>query len=72
MNYREMYAAVESADAEKMQAAMLELLGVVETAATAVLELAGHQKQKTGEYPLMDRSHLILGDFIGLITRAER
>ena len=68
LNYGQMYEAILNGDERQRQGATLQLCGLMKVAATAILELAGDVKLKTGKYPLMDQSRLILGDFIELDT----
>lgn len=64
--YHQMYESILNGDEKRRRAATLQLPGIVQVAATAILELAGSEKLKTGVDPLVSRSRLILSEFIGL------
>jgi hypothetical protein len=66
MNARETYNAIQSGSREGMQQAMFDLLFVTQTLSTAVLQLAGSEKRKTGRDPLEMRWRLLLSEFIEL------
>lgn len=68
MNAREMYDAIQSGSRENQQQVLFELLGLTQTISTAVLELAGTEKLRTGKDPLGYKSRLILSEFLGLET----
>ena len=65
-NYHQMYESILNGHERQRRAATLQLLGIVQVAATAILELAGREKLKTGVDPLVSCSRLILSEFIGL------
>lgn len=65
MNAREVYDAIQRNGHNDQQQALFELLLLVQTLSTAVLELAGTEQLKTGNNPLASSSRLILSEFIG-------
>lgn len=72
MNARETYDAIERGKREDQQQVLFELLALVQTLSTAVLELAGNVRLKTGNDPLASRSRLILSEFIGAPKEERR
>lgn len=64
--WREVHEAIGRGDEAEVKQALLRLASVLQVVSTAALELNGHEKLKTGKDILMDRSRLILSDFIGL------
>ena len=66
MNAREVYNAIQTGNRDDQQQALFELLSQVQTLATAVLEIAGERKLRTGKDALSYRSRLILSEFIEL------
>ena len=55
LNYNPAYKAILNGDERQRRGATLQLCGLMKVAATAILELAGDPKMKTGKY-LTDRS----------------
>ena len=72
MNAREIYDAIQMGNRADQQQAMFELLSLDQTLSTAVLELAGNVRLKTGNDPLMSRSRTHLEEFLGLPKGAKR
>lgn len=66
MNARELYNAIQRNERDDQQQVLFELASLIQTLSTAVLELAGDVKLKTGKDPLMLRSRLHLADFLEL------
>lgn len=66
MNAREMYDAIQRGGLEDQQQVLFQLLGLAQTLSTAVLELAGREKLKTGTDPLMSKSREQLSEFVEL------
>lgn len=69
MNAREMYNAIEHGSREDQQQVLFELCGYMQIVSTAILEMAGGEKLRTGRDPLSDRSRLNLSEFIELKER---
>lgn len=66
MNAREMYNAIQRNTREDQQQVLFELCGLIQVVSTAILEMAGGEKLRTGRDPLSDRSRLNLSEFIEL------
>lgn len=66
MNAREIYDAIQRGDRESNQQVLFELLALMQTVSTAVLEVDGEAKLATANGPLSERSRLILSEFIEL------
>lgn len=69
MNVREAYNAIQAGNQKDTQQALFGLLHQVQVLATAVLELAGDGKLKTGNDPLSFSTRLNLSEFLGLPKR---
>ena len=63
MNAIQIQDAIRCGDREQV---LFDLLTMVQVLSTAVLELNGEVKLRTGVEPLMLKSRVMLGDFIGL------
>jgi hypothetical protein len=66
MNAREMYDTIQRDDPLGRHQVLFQLLLLTQTLSTAVLELAGSTKLKTGHDPLRSRTRLLLSEFIEL------
>lgn len=66
MTSGEMYGAIQRETPPDQQQVLFELLGLIQTASTAIIELAGREKLRTGSDPLMLRSRSRLEEFLEL------
>lgn len=66
MNAREMYNAIARNGRDDQQQALFEMTSLIQTLSTAVLELNGDTRLKTGVNPLMLRTRNHLEDFLEL------
>ncbi len=67
MTAARIHHAINSGSESDLQEALLALLAVTETLATAVLEPAGERRLASGSDPLSLRSRTLLTEFIELL-----
>lgn len=66
MKSSEIYNAIQTGNRQDAQQALFEILWIVQVLSTAVVEMAGGEKLKTGKDPLSTRSRAVLGEFLEL------
>lgn len=66
MNVREVYDAIQSGSREDQQQALFELLAQVQTLGSAVMELDGETRLRTGKHALSESYRLRLREFLEL------
>lgn len=64
MNVHELSQAIHRNGRDDQQQVQLELLSLIQTLSTAILELAGTEKLKTDKDPLGYKSRLVLSEFL--------
>lgn len=72
MNAREMYDAIRRNRRDDQQQVLFELLSLLQTVSTAVIEIAGAEQQRTGTDPLAYQRRVLLSEFLELKGRTSK